>query len=114
MPPRRRPEAMRRKAVFYVLLGLATFGLSEFLGAWRAWRAIPTLAGGGMVAVLGLAVLGAMLALGFLLYEVDRAAGRVRHRIWIYERALAWRGEGRRPGLVGPRLPAAEPGKRGG
>ena len=82
---------MRRKALFYALLGLATFGLSEFLGAWRAWRAMPTLGGGGTVAVLGLVVFGAMLALGFILYEVDRAAGRVRHRIWLYERVLAWR-----------------------
>jgi len=104
---------MRRKALFYALLGVATFGLSEFLGAWRAWRAAPTPGGGGTVAILGLVVLGAMLALGFILYEVDRAAGRVRHRIWLYERVLAWRGEARRPDLVWPRPPAAEPGNRG-
>ncbi len=104
---------MRRKALFYVLLGVATFGLSEFLGAWRAWRAVPTLAGGGTVAALGLAVLGAMLALGFLLYEVDRAADRVRHRIWIYEQVLAWRAGARRPDLAWPRPAATEHGKRG-
>jgi hypothetical protein len=105
---------MRRKALFYALLGVATFGLSEFLGAWRAWRAAPTPGGGGAVAVLGLVVLGAMLALGFLLYDVDRAAGRVRHRIWLYERVLAWRAQARRPDLAWSRPPAAaEPGKRG-
>lgn len=101
MRPRRHPEAMRRKGLFYVLLGLATFGLSQFFGAWRAWRAAPSLGGGAAVAAFGLAVCGAMLALGFLLYEVDRAAGRVRHRIWIYEWVLAGR------------WAAAEHGKRG-
>jgi hypothetical protein len=104
---------MRRKALFYILLGLATFGLSEFLGAWRAWRTAPTMGGGSAVAVLGLAVLGAMFALGFLLYEVDRAAGRVRHRIWIYERVLAWRAEARRPDPVWPRPAVPGHGKGG-
>ncbi len=85
---------MVRKALFYVLLGTATVGLSHLLGAWRAWRAAPTPAGSAWVALFGLVVLGAMLALGFLLYEVDRAAGRVRHRVGLYEwvitRRAAW------------------------
>ncbi len=83
---------MLRKALFYVLLGVATVGLSHLFNAWRAWRAAPTVAGGAAVVVFGLAVLGAMLWLGFLLYEVDRAAGRVRHRVGIYEWVI-----GRRP-----------------
>ena len=107
---------MRRKALFYVLLGLATFGLSQFFGAWRAWRAAPSLEGGAAVAAFGLGVCGAMLALGFLLYEVDRVAGRVRHRIWIYERMLAGRGALclRREPMLRVARARAEHGKRGG
>jgi hypothetical protein len=79
---------MRRKALFYLLLAAATLSLSAFFGAWRGWRAAPSASTGVLVAVYALAVAGAMLWLGFLLYEVDRAAGRVRHRIWLYEWAL--------------------------
>jgi hypothetical protein len=87
---------MRRKALFYVLLGCATFGLSRVLQAWRQWRQVPSVEGGAQVALFALAVLGAMLWLGFLLYEVDRAAGRVRHRVGLYEWVLDRRTEGRR------------------
>lgn len=76
---------MGRKAVFYVLLGGATVALSRLLGTWRTWRAAPTPEGSAWVAFFGLIVLGTMLALGFILYEVDRAAGRVRHRVGLYE-----------------------------
>jgi len=82
---------MRRKALFYGLLVLATLGLSHLLSAWRAWRAAPTVGSGAMVVAFGLGVLAAMLWLGFVLYEVDRAAGRVRHRIGLYEWVLARR-----------------------
>ncbi len=82
---------MIRKACFYVLLGIATVGLSQLLGAWRAWRAAPTPAGSAWVVLFGVVVLGAMLALGFLLYEVDRAAGRVHHRVGLYEWVIAHR-----------------------
>jgi len=34
---------VRRKLLFYALLAAATLGLSEFLSAWRAWRAAPTI-----------------------------------------------------------------------
>lgn len=98
---------MGRKALFYVLLALATVGLSHFLQAWRRWWAAPTAAGGAQVALLGLGVLAAVLWLGFLLYEVDRAAGRVRHRVGLYEWVLA-----RRP--RDPVLPAAPGRARGG
>jgi hypothetical protein len=86
---------MRRKAVFYLLLALATFGLSRFLQAWRAWRAAPTALGGAEVVLVGVGILGVFLWLGFVLYEVDREAGRVRHRIGVYEWVLARRGGGR-------------------
>ena len=85
-----------RKALFYVLLAAATVGLSEFLSAWRAWRAVPAPAEALRVGVLGAVLLGLGLWLGFLLYEVDRAAGRVRHPIALYEWVIA-----RRAGLRG-------------
>ncbi len=83
---------MIRKALFYILLGVATVGLSHFLDAWRAWRAAPTPVGGVDVVLSGVIVAGAMLALGFVLYAVDRAAGRVRHRVGLYEWVIrSWR-----------------------
>jgi len=87
---------MLRKALFYILLGVATVGLSRLFGAWRAWRAAPDLGGGAAVVALGLVVLASMLWLGFLLYEVDRAAGRVRHRVGLYEWVIAAAGGARR------------------
>ena len=90
-----------RKALFYALLGAATLGLSEFLAAWRAWRAAGGPGHVAQVVLLGLGLLGAGLWLGFLLYEVDRAAGRVRRPIGLYEWIIGRRGrvdpEARRP-----------------
>ena len=80
-----------RKALFYALLGAATLGLSEFLAAWRAWRAAGGLGHVAQVVLLGLGLLGTGLWLGFLLYEVDRAAGRVRRPIGLYEWIIARR-----------------------
>lgn len=90
---------MRRKALFYVLLGLATVGLSRFLQAWRLWRVGPSFQGTAELMLIGCGVLAAVLWMGFLLYEVDRAAGRVRHRVGLYEWVLARRMEARRPDL---------------
>ena len=114
---------MRRKALFYVLLGLATVGLSQFLRAWRQWRLAPSVPGGAEVALVGCGLLAAMLWLGFLLYEVDRAAGRVRHRVGLYEWVLARRDvpahavgpEARRPDMLaaGRWAETAPPGHRG-
>jgi hypothetical protein len=86
-----------RKALFYVLLGAATLGLSEFLAAWRAWRATGGLGHVAQVVLFGLGLLGVGLWLGFLLYEVDRADGRVRRPIGLYEWIIARRGRARRP-----------------
>ncbi|HET8998088.1 MAG TPA: hypothetical protein VFP86_00415 [bacterium] len=88
-----------RKGLFYVLLGTAIAGLSEFLAAWRMWRTAPGMQHAVQVAVLGCGLLIVGLWLGFLLYEVDRAAGRVRRPIRLYEWILARRVAGSRPGL---------------
>jgi hypothetical protein len=78
-----------RKALFYGLLAAATVGLSEFLSAWRMWRTAPGAVHAAQVAVLGAGLIGVGLWLGFLLYEVDRAAGRVRRPIRLYEWIIA-------------------------
>ena len=88
---------MSRKLLFYALLAAATLGLSQFLAAWRAWRMAPGVEQGAHVLLLGQGLLAVGLWLGFLLYEVDRAAGRVRRRIVLYEWVLAQR-SGRRHG----------------
>jgi len=80
-----------RKALFYALLGAATLGLSQFLAAWRAWRALGGVGPASQVVLLGLVLVASMLGLGFLLYEVDRACGRVRRRIGLYEWIIARR-----------------------
>jgi hypothetical protein len=85
-----------RKILFYVLMGAATLGLSEFLASWRVWRAAPGPEHAARVVVLGLGLLAGGMWLGFLLYEVDRAAGRVRRRIGVYEWVIAYRVAGHR------------------
>ena len=87
-----------RKLLFYVLLGAATLGLSQFLAAWRAWRAAPGMEAAAHVLLLGIGLVAVGLWLGFLLYEVDRSAGRVHRRIMLYEWVLARRGASRRAG----------------
>jgi len=105
-----------RKGLFYALLAAAIVGLSEFLAAWRTWRAAAGTAHAAPVVVLGLGLLGLGLWLGFLLYEVDRAAGRVRRPIGVYEWIIGRRVAGRRPappqGAL-PDRPAAVPQGRG-
>ncbi len=104
---------MRRKVLFYVLLAAATLGLSQFFAAWRTWRAAPTLDATATVGALGAALVLLMLWLGFLLYEVDRAAGEVRRRVGLYEWVLARRREaGRRSGPWPVGHPSVGPGRR--
>jgi hypothetical protein len=86
-----------RKVLFFALLGAATLALSQSLAAWRMWRAAPGWEHGAQVVLFGLGVLGSGLWLGFLLYEVDRAAGRVRRPIPLYEWVLARGVAARRP-----------------
>ncbi len=81
----------RRKLTFWALLIAATLALSQFLAAWRDWRAAPTLEHAAAAAVLGLGLLAVMGWLGFLLYEVDRTAGRIRRHVGVYEWVIAMR-----------------------
>jgi hypothetical protein len=81
----------RRKLTFWGLLIVAVLALSQFLAAWREWRAAPTLEHVAAVMLLGVGLLAIMGWLGFVLYEVDRAAGRVRHQVGIYEWVIAMR-----------------------
>jgi len=96
--------------------------LSQFLAAWRGWRAAPTLEHAAAAAVLGVGLVAVMGWLGFLLYEVDRAAGRVRHQVGVYEWILGMRREAGplapEPASIsgprrGPRANAAETGSVG-
>jgi hypothetical protein len=97
--PRRAAARMRRKLTFWTLMIAATLALSEFLAAWRSWRAVPSADHTAAVIGLGAALVAAIGWLGFLLYEVDRAAGRIRHAIGLYEWIIARRGpEARRLG----------------
>lgn len=101
-----------RKALFYGLLAVATVGLSEFLAAWRIWRVAPGVGHAAHVVVLGAGLIAVGLWLGFLLYEVDRAAGHVRRPIRLYEWIIA-RNLARHPGPPRPdgRGVAVPPGR---
>jgi hypothetical protein len=96
----------RRKLTFWALMIAATLALSEFLAAWRSWRAAPSVDHAAAVALLGAVLVASVGWLGFLLYEVDRAAGRIRHQIRLYEWIIARR----RPG--GPGQWAYTPGRK--
>jgi uncharacterized SAM-binding protein YcdF (DUF218 family) len=83
----------RRKLTFWALMIAATLALSEFLAAWRTWRAAPSADHAAAVVLLGAALVAAVVWLGFLLYEVDRAAGRIRRQVALYEWLIARRRE---------------------
>jgi len=91
IPVGRLMSRTKRKLTFWGLLIVAVLALSQFLAAWREWRAAPTLEHAVAVTVLGGGLLAAMAWLGFLLYEVDRAAGRIRHQVGVYEWVIAMR-----------------------
>lgn len=80
-----------RPFLFLIAFGAAIWAIGEgwaaLLAAWPA----PTWP--GVAAVLGYLVvfLIAFLYLGFGVYAADRAAGKVRTRIGVYERILAKR-----------------------
>jgi hypothetical protein len=96
-----------RPFVFLIAFAAAIWAIGEGWAALReAWDA-PT--GSHVAAVLGyLAVfIAAFVYLGFGVYAADRAAGKVRRPIGLYERLLA-----RRPGR-GPGQDAATRGANG-
>lgn len=70
---------------------VAMWAIGRGWAALRAAWAAPT-PGGVAATVLYAAVLaGAFLYLGFWVYAADRAAGKVRRRIALYERLLSRR-----------------------
>ena len=101
----------RRKLTFWTLLAAAVLALSQFLAAWRLWRAVPSLDHAAAVAAFGVILVGAMGWLGFLLYEVDRAAGRIRHPVGVYEWIIARRRPDAAPGRPDAPRERAEAGR---
>lgn len=73
---------------FLLAFAIAIWSLSAGWAAWRATRALPTTAGMVWTAIYAALFVAAFLYLGFWLYAADRAAGRVRRRIGLYERFL--------------------------
>lgn len=73
---------------FLLAFAIAIWSLSAGWSALRSTWALPTATGLGWTAFYTLLFLGAFLYLGFWLYAADRAGGRVRRRIGLYERFL--------------------------
>lgn len=73
---------------FLLAFAVAVWSLSAGWTAWRAAWALPTTAAMVWTALYAALFLAAFLYLGFWLYAADRAAGRVRRRIGLYERFL--------------------------
>lgn len=73
---------------------LAMWAISEGWAALRALWASPTAAGGAAVAAYAAVFLAAFVYLAFWVYAADRAAGKVRRPIGLYERILNRRGPG--------------------
>jgi hypothetical protein len=99
-----------RSFIFLIAFAAAMWAVGDGWAALRAAWAAPT--GPHLAAVLGyLAVFTAAFAyLGFGVYAADRAAGKVRRTIGLFERLLA-RTPGRepaRPGADGGRRAAGE------
>ncbi|MDQ7819395.1 MAG: hypothetical protein QN173_05755 [Armatimonadota bacterium] len=72
---------------FVAALAALSAGWAAVQAAWAA----PTPGALARVAGYALVFAAAFLYLGFWVYAADRAAGRVRRRIGLYERFLAGR-----------------------
>jgi hypothetical protein len=71
-------------AAFVVALVSLSGGWAALQAAWAA----PTAAALGRVVAYTVVFAAAFLYLGFWVYAADRAAGKVRRRIGLYERFL--------------------------
>lgn len=73
---------------FFLVFAVAIWAISAGWAALRSTWAAPSTA--GLAATLGYVAVfaAAFLYLGFWLYAADRAAGRVRRQIGLYERFL--------------------------
>lgn len=70
---------------FLLAFAIAIWSLSAGWASLRTTWALPTTAGLVWTTVYAALFLTAFLYLGFWLYAADRAAGRVRRRIGLYE-----------------------------
>jgi Na+-driven multidrug efflux pump len=80
--------------LFFLLIafGAAIWAIGDGWAALReAWRA-PTTAGVASVLAYLVVFTAAFLYIGFAIYAADRAAGRVRRPMKLYERILVKRG----------------------
>lgn len=74
--------------VSLVAFGVAVYTFSELWGAFSgAWQGRPTLGPAALLVVLA-GFLASLTALGYMIYATDRAAGRVRRRIAVFDRIL--------------------------
>lgn len=73
---------------------LAMWAIGDGWPALRALWAAPSAAAAGAVAAYAAVLLAALTYLGYWVYAADRAAGKVRRPIRLYERILTRRGSG--------------------
>lgn len=73
---------------------LAMWAIGDGWAALRAAWVAPSAAAAAAVAGYAAVLLAALTYLGFWVYAADRAAGRVRRPIGLYERILTRRGSG--------------------
>ena len=81
-----------RPFLFLIAFGAAVWAIGEGWAALRQTWAAPTWVGLAAVAWYLTVFFAAFLYLGFGIYAAERAAGKVRRRIRLYERILARRG----------------------
>lgn len=87
---RRRPALDRtmRHIVFIVAFFAAVVALRESYAAWSGALQRGAAQDWAMAIGLSIVLIAAFLYAGFLVYEADRRAGKLRRRLGLYERFL--------------------------